>query len=161
MIVTKYPEWATEDTVDPTTGAENKLEPIVEFKLDGLQKGEPLPRAFLNYQFNLIDQWIKQLDSSLNYSVVAPDGDTTPDVEAYSTLVLSNTSATTITDFDTTEVERELVVIATNSNSTIENNTNISLEGSTNLTLNTNDVITLRKIESIGDVWIEVSRSIK
>lgn len=157
----KFPQWAQNLETDPITGAENKLEPTAEFKLDGLQRLEPLPRAFLNYMFDLLNQWVVHLDSSMSGSVVAVDEDTTPDVNGYSTVVVSNSVATTITDFDTTEVDKELVVIATNGNTTLEHNANIILQGSTNITLNTNDVITLRKVADVGDVWIEVSRSIK
>ncbi len=157
----KFPQWAENLQTDPITGAENKLEPTAEFKLDGLQRLEPLPRAFLNYMFDLLNQWVVHLDSSMSGSVVAVDQDTTPEVNGYSTVVLSNTVATTITDFDTSELDKELVIVATNNNTTIQSNANIILDGSTNITLNTNDVLTLRKIADVGDFWIEVGRSIK
>lgn len=66
MAITTFPDWAENLVTDSITGAENKLEPTTEFKLDGLQRGEPLPRAFLNYQFWLINECIKDLDSRVS-----------------------------------------------------------------------------------------------
>lgn len=158
MRPTNYSRWADNETTDPITGAENKLQPTAEFQLDGLQRGEPLPRAFLNYQFDSIYEWQVFFDNIINLDSEATDQDATPDVDGVGTLIVSNTAATTITDFDTTETTKPLTVIATNGNTTIQNNANIVLEGGVNLVMATNDVVNFKRY---GGVWIETSRSIK
>lgn len=59
-----FPTWATNNEVDPVTGVQNKTEPSTEFKLSGLKRGEPLFRTHVNYQFDLISDWIEHLDSA-------------------------------------------------------------------------------------------------
>lgn len=59
-----FPTWATNIELDPVTGAPNKAEPSTEFKFSGLKRGEPLYRAHVNYQFDLISDWIEHLDSA-------------------------------------------------------------------------------------------------
>lgn len=53
--------WAENDETDSLTGAANKVEPTEEFKLSGLKRGQLLPRAFLNYQFDLTADWVTYL----------------------------------------------------------------------------------------------------
>jgi len=57
-----FPVWAQDTYLDPTTSANNKLEPSEDFKLTGLNRNEDLTRPNLNYQFDLIDRWIENLD---------------------------------------------------------------------------------------------------
>lgn len=65
---TKFPEWATDDLNevkvinDITTVLPNKLEPSPEFKLSGEKFRENLPRQYINFQFNLLDEWVQHLD---------------------------------------------------------------------------------------------------
>lgn len=78
MAVTKpteKPNWATVDEVDGVTGAPNKIEPSAEFKSSGLKRKQPLPRAFLNFQFNLIRRWFDWVEDQINTLVT--DGATT------------------------------------------------------------------------------------
>lgn len=72
---TEEAEWAVNEEVDGETGAPNKLEPTGEFKLSGLKVGQPLPRAFLNYQFDKIDDWLKYLSEEVDTLIA--DGATT------------------------------------------------------------------------------------
>lgn len=65
---TLYPEWATDivqevKVIDGITVVlNNKLEPNVEWKTSGEKYRENLPRQYVNYNFDLIDQWTKHLD---------------------------------------------------------------------------------------------------
>ena len=63
-----YPEWANNVVDEPveiggnTILVTNKVEPTQEFKDSGELARENLPRPYLNYQFDLINQWIEHLD---------------------------------------------------------------------------------------------------
>ena len=155
-----YPAWATNEEQDPITGANNKVAPSEEFQLVGLKRGLPLPRAFVNYQFDLINDWIEYFDIQ-NSEATAANGDTSPDVEGVGVLFLQNTAATTITNFDTTDTRHTLEVIALNGNTTIQNNVNILLDGGVDFVMAENDVLHLRKHPSLSYTWIETSRSVK
>lgn len=63
-----FPQWATAGQLDPITGAPNKVEPTSEFKVSGLKRREPLPRAYVNYQFDLISDWLEYFDENLSGS---------------------------------------------------------------------------------------------
>lgn len=93
--------------------------------------------------------------------VTASDGDTTPDVSSCDILVLNNSAATTITDFDggsqTLDDGQELTVEFTNGNSTLQNNAAIKLAGAADFVGTMNDTLTL--IRRNG-VWKEKARSI-
>lgn len=64
-----YPEWATNDeqqTVDlegdgNLVTVDNKVEPTVEWKASGEKFQENLPRQYVNYQFDLLNDWIMYL----------------------------------------------------------------------------------------------------
>lgn len=72
---TKDAEWASSDLQEfydiDNDGIqevlENKNEPTEQFKDSGVLYNEPLPSDYLNYQLDLIDQWIKHLKE--RYSV--------------------------------------------------------------------------------------------
>lgn len=64
------PEWATNSEVDPITGAPNKLEPSGEFKLSGLKRKQPLPRAFINHQFDTLNDWINYFEQEIEALVI-------------------------------------------------------------------------------------------
>jgi hypothetical protein len=57
-----FPAWATLDENDPISGLPNKVEPTVQWKDSGQKDGEFVPRSFLNYQFDLINDWAVYLD---------------------------------------------------------------------------------------------------
>ena len=65
----KYPDWAIDDVEevrvidDAPVILSNKVEPTQGFKDSGELYRENLPRPYLNYQFNLINEWIKHNDS--------------------------------------------------------------------------------------------------
>lgn len=66
---TLIPEWATNTVEEPyvapngnTILVTNKEEPTQEFKDSGELAGEPLPRAYINFQFNLIKEWVEHLN---------------------------------------------------------------------------------------------------
>lgn len=152
-----YPAWATNEEQDPITGANNKVAPSEEFQLVGLKRGLPLPRAFVNYQFDLVNQWIEYLTNTTLTAVTSTNLDTTPDVSNCRTLIVSNSAATTITDFDTTESnDRIITVFSTNSNTTIQHNSNIVLNGAVDFAMGTNGSVTLTLINS---VWYETGRN--
>jgi hypothetical protein len=63
-----YPEWANNlvgETVDlngvPTL-IDNKIEPTQEWKDSGELDEENLPRQYINYQFDYINDWVRNLD---------------------------------------------------------------------------------------------------
>lgn len=64
----KYPRWGYEDLVrviqvdgDPVV-IRSKQQPTDEFELSGLLFGEPLPRQYVNFQFDRLDEWTQHLD---------------------------------------------------------------------------------------------------
>lgn len=68
---TRYPDWATSVETSPA-GAPNKVDVPSEFATSGLKAGEPLPRPYLNDQFNLIGQWVRHLEEEISNIVVTP-----------------------------------------------------------------------------------------
>lgn len=74
---TKFPEWATTLTANPTSGQNNRVEPSAGVKDLGFDYLEIPPRQYTNYQLWLINQWLEHLDGSLNqfapHEAAAPD----------------------------------------------------------------------------------------
>lgn len=70
---TKFPEWATVPEIDGVTGNPNKLEPTPEFKASGLKYRQPLARQYINYELDLIDQWLKYLDEQVSAPTPIPN----------------------------------------------------------------------------------------
>jgi hypothetical protein len=70
---TLYPEWASNDeqqTVDlegdeVLTVVDNKVEPTEEWKASGEEFQENLPRQYINYQFDLINDWVTYFDQGV------------------------------------------------------------------------------------------------
>lgn len=60
-----FPEWALTDLNDPVTGEPNKAPISNEIRSSGLLRQQPLARAFINEQFDLIDQWTKYFDEAI------------------------------------------------------------------------------------------------
>jgi len=69
---TRYPDWAT-NTELSVVGLKNKVDVPTEFKNTGLKAGQPLPRAYLNDQFNLIGLWVRHLEDELGNIVIEPN----------------------------------------------------------------------------------------
>jgi hypothetical protein len=84
-------------------------------------------------------------------------GDTTPSVAGCTAIVLTNSGATTITQFDDAEIGQELTVTFMDGNSTISN-ANVYTAGGASFTGTIRDVIKLLYIG--GGLWHEVCRSI-
>ena len=61
-----YPLWATLDENDPTSGLPNKVEPTTQWKDSGQKDGEFVPRAYLNFQLDLIADWAVYLDGQID-----------------------------------------------------------------------------------------------
>jgi len=61
-----FPDWATLDLNDPITGMPNKLQPSLGFMNSGLNRGEPIIRQFLNYEFDKIVEWLRHYDDINN-----------------------------------------------------------------------------------------------
>jgi hypothetical protein len=88
--------------------------------------------------------------------LTAADGDTTPSVLNTKHLVLSNTGATTITNFDDASDGQEITLFFTNGNTTL-NQDNSYLAGGVNFVGTANDTLTLIKR---GIYWYEKCRSV-
>lgn len=84
----------------------------------------------------------------------------TVDVTGISSIILSNTSATSISYFTNGANGQVLELMATNSNTTLVNGSLLRLEGGINLTMNAFDVVRLKKPKTTS-AWVEASRSIK
>jgi hypothetical protein len=81
----------------------------------------------------------------------------TPSVLNGHTFLASNSSGTTITNFTSGIDGQELLIIFTNSNTTVQHNANIRLSGGTNFTGTSND--TMRLVYSSA-IWYELSRAV-
>jgi hypothetical protein len=66
---TKLPLWASVDEIDPITGNPNKVEPPLQWKNSGVKHRQPVPRQYINYNNDLICDWIEYIDEQL----LAPD----------------------------------------------------------------------------------------
>ena len=89
--------------------------------------------------------------------VTFDDGDTTPDVSGGSYFRTNNSSATTITDFETS-TDVQIVVKAGDNNTTIQHSAGVvELQGEASLAMNEGDTITL--VHDNG-IWYEVARNI-
>lgn len=85
-----------------------------------------------------------------------PDGDTGPSVLGGHVFVVSNTAATTITDFVDEFPGQEIVLFFTNGNTTIADNAVIKNPGIGDITPTANDVASYLKV---GAVWAFVAGS--
>jgi hypothetical protein len=84
------------------------------------------------------------------------DGDTTPDVSGYKTYMVSNTSSTTIANFDGGSVGHRILLLFDNGNTTIESNSNIMLQSEENF-----DPIQYDSLELVrwsATLWVEIGR---
>ena len=61
---TTFPSWATvfQTQTTPDGDIDNRMEPTQEYKDSGTLYQENLPYPYINYQFNLSDEWIQNLD---------------------------------------------------------------------------------------------------
>lgn len=88
--------------------------------------------------------------------------DTTPSVNGFSTVFLSNTGATSITSLDDGSDNQVVRLIATTANTTLVHSTTLMLSGSVNQVLTAWSSVTFQKVPSaISNRWIEVARSLK
>lgn len=62
--------WAESDLTDPITGRPNKNAPDTSFKSSGLNRGEPLPRPFVNYMFDQYHGAFSELQSQIDALVL-------------------------------------------------------------------------------------------
>lgn len=83
------------------------------------------------------------------------DADTTPSVKNRTLYKATNTSATTITDFDDGYDGQVIQVTAENSNTTISHGSNILLTGNANFAMTSGETLTVRLD---GTTWHEVGR---
>jgi len=68
---TKYPDFAMDDVVDPTSGQPNIIEPSTGKKSDGWVYNEKPPRQYFNWLARLTSQWIRWIDDYLTNTVLA------------------------------------------------------------------------------------------
>jgi len=61
---TKYPDFAMDDVVDPTSGQPNIIEPSTGKKSAGWVYNEKPPRQYFNWLSRLTSQWIRFLDAN-------------------------------------------------------------------------------------------------
>jgi len=64
----KYPEWAKNLVRDEINKEFNRYEPPQAKKDIGWVRGEVPPRQWVNYQYNLINEWIEYFDSKVTTS---------------------------------------------------------------------------------------------
>ena len=88
---------------------------------------------------------------------IAVDGDTTPSVQGCAALVITNTGATSITDFDNATATQQVILIFQNANTTLVHG-NLILKGGINVTSPANGFMTIKKY-SDSSAWFEMSRS--
>ena len=88
--------------------------------------------------------------------LTAADGDTSPSVASAKNIILANTSATVITNFDNGVDGQEITLFFTNGNTTV-NRDNAFLNGNVNFVGSANDTLTLIKKDTY---WYEKSRSL-
>jgi len=110
-----------------------------------------ITHGLLNVQFQLYNS-IVILQRGNN-----SDGDVTPSVKNMQSILLTNSAATTITDFDNGTDSQLLIVSFQDANTTISSNANILLQGSSAFTGSTNDTLTLMKVATS---WREIARSV-
>lgn len=104
---------------------------------------------------NLVNVQAGRLQMS-NFGALYVDGDTTPSVKNATFMTITNSGATTITNFDDGYEGQVLTLHFTDSNTTI-NRSNAYLAGGVNFTSSIHDTLTLRQISG---KWYEVARSV-
>lgn len=62
----KFPEWAKNLVQDEVNKEFNRYEPPQAKKDVGWSRGEVPPRQWVNYQYNLINQWLEYLYTALH-----------------------------------------------------------------------------------------------
>ena len=70
---TKLPLWAAVNEIDPVTGNANKVEPPLQWKNSGVKYRQPVPRQYLNYNQDLICDWIEYLDKQVSAPTPIPN----------------------------------------------------------------------------------------
>lgn len=63
--------WADNNVNDPITGAPNKVAPTSGIKNSGLDRNEPLARAYVNYQFDKYHEMFGDLQAQINALAVS------------------------------------------------------------------------------------------
>ena len=64
----EYPEWGTNNVIEAAeidgllVTFSSKLEPTPEWKLSGAKYNENTARQYVNYQFDLLNQWVTHVD---------------------------------------------------------------------------------------------------
>ena len=79
----------------------------------------------------------------------------TIDASLSSAIALADTAATTVTGIASAAETQQLVIVATNSNTTIQHNTGIRLAGGTNFAMSTGTTLSLI---CVGGTWYETGR---
>lgn len=70
---TKLPLWASVDEIDPITGNPNKVEPPLQWKNSGVKHRQPVPRQYINYNNDLICDWLEYLDEQVSAPTPIPN----------------------------------------------------------------------------------------
>tara|TARA_R110000787_G_scaffold90842_4_gene191636 strand:- start:4443 stop:5132 length:690 start_codon:yes stop_codon:yes gene_type:complete len=78
-IDTESVRWASSLEVDPQNGLNNKLDPPVEFKTSGEKRNQPIPRQWMNHQFDAIYNALVDTQAQLDAIV---GGSSQPTLEA-------------------------------------------------------------------------------
>lgn len=70
---TKFPEWAELPYVDPVVGGSNIVEPPTQLKNTGWLRKQKPPANYMNWLFNLINQWIEYFDGEFTNDIQTGD----------------------------------------------------------------------------------------
>lgn len=96
-------------------------------------------------------------DSSTVGYKTTTDNSPTIDTTGITMSTIANTSSTTVTLLSNGYIGQEITLIFLNANTIIQSNSVIKLSGTNNFTSANNSVL---KLICIGDLWLEVSRSV-
>lgn len=138
------------------SGDANVLMPIMDMNSsDGMRM---LDSTLTNVLYQITDARGFELAQHGRRRVTATDGDTTPSVVGTGRLVLSNTSATSITNFDDFLPTQEVELYFTNGNTTLVHSSALFLRNTTNVTPINGGIIVVTR-DPTNNGWVEKSRN--
>lgn len=110
----EYPDWATEDQIDPVSGQNNVLEPPPTKKESGWDRSEIPPRQWFNWLLRKTAAWLRWLEGASGPKTIS--GATTNDVpsdgsghthDLNSSSATTSTSTTTIANSNAVKIVRD------------------------------------------------------
>jgi hypothetical protein len=138
------------------SGGTNVTMPIMDMtSTEGIRM---LDSTLTNVLYQITDARGFQLAQHGRRQVTAANGDTTPSVTGVGRLVLSNTGATSITNFDDPLPTQEVELYFTNGNTTLVHSSSLYLRGLINVTPINGGIIVVTR-DYVNGGWIEKSRN--